>query len=99
MILKIDESSDKDLIHKGMEKKWNISADDIKVLESKGDLTIVSSSKWYLPEVTGKTLDKEGVQQSWTDLVTKSFKRGKIIILLLDIPLRFITRTLLRQME
>lgn len=77
ILLIIDESSDKDLILKGMEKKWDISADDIKVLERKGDLTIVSSSEWYLPDGTGKTLDKEGVQQSWTDLVTKSFKRGK----------------------
>ena len=77
ILLIIDESSDRDSIHKRIEEEWNIGVDEINELENKGDLTVVTSSEWYLPDGIGKTIDKERVQQSWADLVTKSFKRGK----------------------
>jgi hypothetical protein len=80
ILLIIDENLDKDSVHKRMKEEWNISIDEIKEIENTDYLTVVTSSDWYLPDGAGRAPDKEWIHRRWSDLVTKSIKRGKSAI-------------------
>jgi DNA-binding HxlR family transcriptional regulator len=77
ILLIINESWDKDSVYNLMREKWNMSADQIKELENKGGLDVVTSAEWYLARGRGWAPDIELIHQSWANLVTKSIKLGK----------------------
>ena len=76
ILLIIDESFDRSIIYKRMQEEWNISAGEINDLENRGDLIIVTSSQWFQPD-KGGTLDRERIQHSWDELVTKLSRSRK----------------------
>ena len=76
ILLMIDESWDKETVYKLMGEEWNMSANQIKELENKGGIVVITSAELYLARGGGSAPDKEWIHQSWTGLVTKSIKIG-----------------------
>jgi DNA-binding HxlR family transcriptional regulator len=54
-----------------------MSANQIKELENKGGIAVITSAELYLARGSGSVPDKEWIHQSWTGLITKSIKIGK----------------------
>jgi len=77
ILLIIDESLDRSTVYNRMKEEWNISADEINALENKGDLIVVSSSQWFQPGKGRRTLDRELIEHSWNELVTKLSRNRK----------------------
>ena len=77
ILLIIDENWDKDSVYKLMEKDWNMNADQVKEMERKGALNVITSAEWYLSRGRGRAPEKEWINQCWTNEVTKSIKIGK----------------------
>ncbi len=77
ILLLIDESFDRSAVYNRMKEEWNISADEIIALENKGDLIVASSSQWFQPGKGRSTLDRELIEHSWNELVTKLSRNRK----------------------
>lgn len=77
ILLLIDESLDRSTVYNRMKEEWNISADELIALENKGDLIVASSSQWFQPGKRLRTLDRELIEHSWNELVTKLSRNRK----------------------
>jgi CRISPR/Cas system-associated endoribonuclease Cas2 len=75
-LLLIDGSLDRNTVYNRMKEEWNISTDEIKALENKGDLIIVTSSEWFQPGER-RTLDRDPIEHSWNKLVSKLSRNRK----------------------
>ncbi len=76
ILLLVDDSLDRSTVYNRMKEVWNISADEIDAMEDKGELIVVTSSQWFQPGKR-RTLDRELIEHSWNELVTKLSKNRK----------------------
>jgi hypothetical protein len=76
ILLLVDDSLDKSTVYNRMKEEWNISTDEIDALENSGDLIVVTSSQWFQPGKR-RTLDRELIEHSWNELVTKLSRNRK----------------------
>lgn len=80
IILIIDERLDRNVVYERIEKEWNLNIDTISNIEDKGDLIIVTSPEWYLPNGIRTSMDKESIQQLWANVVMDSRRKGKAAV-------------------
>jgi CRISPR/Cas system-associated endoribonuclease Cas2 len=76
ILLLVDDSLDRSTVYNRMKEVWNISADEIDAMEDKGELIVVTSSQWFQPGKR-RTLDRELIEHSWNELVTKLSRNRK----------------------
>lgn len=76
ILLLVDDSLDRSTVYNRMKEVWNISADEIDAMEDKGELIVVTSSQWFQPGKR-RTLDRELIEHSWKELVTKLSRNRK----------------------
>ena len=76
ILLLVDDSLDSSTVYNRMKEVWNISADEIDAMEDKGELIVVTSSQWFQPGKR-RTLDRELIEHSWNELVTKLSRNRK----------------------